>query len=128
MNLPITSVNNSLSRTFLNPYHYNDGLPITSVKDTLLFEWKKDFYCGERPSNIAAKAHLSFAWRNAAHRISSGENTIFFAFFPSSLQKCGIMEVSKFTKWRLYMAIPIEYYGVYRFKNYAYQNGQVLNA
>ena len=26
------------------------------------------------------------------------------------------------------MAIPIEYYGVYRFKNYAYQNGQVLNA
>ena len=26
------------------------------------------------------------------------------------------------------MAIPIEYYGVYRFKNYTYQNGQILNA
>lgn len=66
------------------------------MKDTLLFEWKKDFCCGERPSNTAVKGPLSFALCEA--------NAIFFLlFFSPNLRICGYVgECVWYCKGRFY--------------------------
>lgn len=63
------------------------------------------------------------------HYINFGENTnssLFSADFAKVWYNISI-RINQ-DKEVLYMAIPIEYYGVYRFRNYYYNNGQVLNA